>query len=194
MSLTALSVGSGTAAFNFTGGTLQAGGAATNVAMLLNGAAVIDASGHTMTIQGLVTTSGLTDLNFDVTSPGGVARVMIGSGGLIVNPNTAISFGVNPTIVGDYPLIGGEIGTPLLSDFVLPLAPVGESYSLAIIAGQIDLVVAAVPEPSTFALLGVGAVCLIGCGGLRRRWPRLLVPKGHWTTTPDQRDIRNIPR
>ena len=78
------------------------------------------------------------------------APLTIGSGGLTLNPNAAISFGNDPTTLGDYPLINGAIGTPLLSDFVLPIAPASE-HSLAIIGGQIELAVSAVPEPSTLA-------------------------------------------
>ena len=61
---------------------------------------------------------------------------------------------MNPTAVGDYPLINGLIGTPLLSDFVLPTAPAGLSYGLVNNGTSIDLVVSAVPEPGTMALLG----------------------------------------
>ena len=160
--------GSGAAAFNFTGGTLQASGTGTvTVGLPLNGAAVIDTDGHAMSIQQLVTTSGLTDLNFNLTTPGGAAPLTIGAGGLTLNPNTAISFGIDPTTLGDYPLIDGTIGSPLLSDFTLPAAPAGDRYSLAVVGGQIELVVSAVPEPSALALLGVGAVGLFGY--IRRR-------------------------
>ena len=181
--------GQGTAAFNFTGGTLQANGGTTNIAMSLTGAGTIDLNGHHMTIQGLTTTSGVTDLNF---ATPGVDLLTIGSGGLTVTPTTHISFGTNPTVVGDYELITGNIGTPTLSDFILPTAPSGETYSLSTTAnsGYIDLVVtssgmmmgasmaavhepstnvAAVPEPSTFVLLGIGAMALAGCAWRRRR-------------------------
>ena len=83
---------------------------------------------------------------------------MIGSSGLTLNPNTAITFGSDPTALGDYRLIGGNIGTPDLSDFSLPDAPAGERYSLSMSVdpGYIDLVVA-VPEPSTLLLLAAAA-------------------------------------
>ena len=46
----------------------------TNINIPLNGAATIDTNGNSMTILGLVTTSGLTTLNFDLTAPGGSAH------------------------------------------------------------------------------------------------------------------------
>ena len=109
MVVNGVAVGSGTGTFNFTGGTLQAGAATTNFGIPLNGAATIDTNGHTMAMQNLVTTTGVTDLNFDLSSPGGSAPLVIGSQGLIVNPNTAISFGTDPKLLGDYPLIGGTM-------------------------------------------------------------------------------------
>ena len=176
-------MGAGTGTFNFTGGTLQASAGTTNIAMPLSGAATVDMNGHHMSIQKLVTTSGLTDLNF---ATPGTDLLTIGSGGLTVSPTTYISFGTNPTVVGDYELITGNIGTPTLSDFVLPTAPSGEIYSLSTTAnsGYIDLVVglsggpmipaasaspAAVPEPSTFVLLGIAVMALAGYTWRRQR-------------------------
>ena len=157
------------AAFNFTGGTLQASGTGiVGIYVPLNGAATIDTNGRAMTIQQLVTTSGVTDLNFDLTAPAARPRLR-SARATSPNPNTTISFGTDPTTPGDYPLIGGTIGAPLLSDFVLPATPAGEQYSLVLVAGNIKLVVAAIPEPSTFVLLAAGAVGLLGCDWRRKR-------------------------
>ena len=104
---------SGTSTFNFTGGTLQAAQAGdwtTNIAVPLSGTATIDMNGCDVTIQSLVTSSGLTDLNF--LSPGIGEMLFIGSGGWTVAPKTAITFEWPPIDPGDYPLFGGKIGTP----------------------------------------------------------------------------------
>ena len=82
-----------------------------------------------------------------------------------IAPNTAISFGTNPTVLGDYPLFNGNISGFNAADFVLPTAPAGDTYSLQVIAGNVDLVVAAVPEPGTLVLFGVGFVSLLGLPG-----------------------------
>ena len=121
----------------------------------------------TLTIGSLLTSSKLT-LNFDLTTPGGSGDLLTITNGLTVGQGTPITFGTNPpTVPGEYPLIGGNYGTPNLSYFDLPAAPVGETYSLATVGGYIDLVV--VPEPSTFALLGIGAIGLLGWAWRRRR-------------------------
>jgi hypothetical protein len=116
----------------------------------------------TLTIGSLITASNLT-LNFDVTTPGGSGDLLTVTNGLTVGPNTPISFGVDPTAFGEYPLIAvpSDFDTSTLGNFDLPTAPHGDAYSLAAIGGYIDLVVT-VPEPSTFALLAVAAIGLLG--------------------------------
>ena len=71
---------------------------------------------------------------------------------------------------GDYRLIGYGSLTGDLSDFNLPGTPPHFTYSLSttVDPGYIDLVVA-VPEPSTFALLGVAAIGLMGWAWRRTR-------------------------
>jgi autotransporter-associated beta strand protein len=114
----------------------------------------------TLTIGNLVTSSSLT-LNFDLTTPGGNSDLLIIAYCLTLVPHTALTFNTNPAD-GDYRLIGGNFGTPTLSDFDLPTPPPGEGYSLstAVDPGYIDLVV--VPEPGALALLAVGVIGLLG--------------------------------
>ena len=80
-----------------------------------------------------------------------------------VAAHTAITFGTNPTALGDYPLFGGDISGFNAANFILPAAPANETYSLQVVSGGVDLVVAAVPEPGTLALLGHGLLSLLAC-------------------------------
>ena len=120
-----------------------------------------------LTIGSLTTASYLTTLNFDLTTPGGSGDLLTISNSLTLAQHTAITFGTPPMTNGYYPLIGGNFGTPDLSYFDLPAAPLGERYSLIVDQGYIDLVV--VPEPSTFALLAAAAIGLLGYAWRRRR-------------------------
>ena len=94
---------------------------------------------------GGLTTSGLTTLAFDLTTPSGSGDLLVvGANGVTVNPSTNIGFSSLPTTTGNYRLIEGTIVSGTLSNFVLPAAPRGETYSLSTAAnpGYIDLVVA----------------------------------------------------
>ncbi len=164
--------GSGTVTLN--GGTLASstsGGSISGAVQVGSVASEIAPGGigsvGTLTIGSLITTSNLT-LNFDLTTPGGNGDLLTITNGLTVGQGTPITFGTNPpTAPGDYPLIGGNFGTPNLSYFDLPAAPAGETYSLTTVGGYIDLVV--VPEPSTSVLLGAAAIGLLGYARRRRR-------------------------
>lgn len=83
----------------------------------------------TMALVGLAASRNVT-FHFDLTSPGGSNDlIVVGSGGLTVDPGTAIVFGTPPTAPGHYRLFGGTFGSPDLGNFVLP-EPEGE-YSLS---------------------------------------------------------------
>ena len=87
-----------------------------------------------MTTQGLVTASSLVNPDLNFQTPG-VDLLTIGSGGMNIAPNTAISFGTKPTAAGDYELMTGDISGFNAANFVLPTAPAGDTYSLQVVSG-----------------------------------------------------------
>jgi autotransporter-associated beta strand protein len=158
------------------GGTLAsdpiAGGSISGEVLPGSGASVIAPGGlgsvGKLTIGSLVTASNLT-LDFELTTPGGSNDLLTITNSLTLNPNTAITFGTDPTAYGDYRLISYGSFAGSLSDFDLPGAPPNTMYTLSttVDPGYIDLVVA-VPEPSTLVLLGTAAIGLLGWAWRRR--------------------------
>ena len=130
--------------------------------------ASLNLSGQQVNPEGLATlvSSVNPDINFQTA---GVDLMTIGDLGMNLAGHTAISFGANPTVLGDYPLFAGNISGFNAANFLLPAAPVGDTYSLQVISGGVDLVVAAVPEPGTLALLGAGLMSLLGFAWRRRK-------------------------
>jgi autotransporter-associated beta strand protein len=113
---------------------------------------------------GGVTSSNLTTFNFDLGSPVSGGSYTGDLVDLTAAPTfalgTNISFGTNPTALGDYRLFEGVFGSPTLSNFVLPTPPGGDSYALStsVDSGYIDLVVAAAGPPTlTWNNTGAGA-------------------------------------
>ena len=130
--------------------------------------AAFNLNGTQQTTEGLVTASSLVppDLNFQTP---GTDLLTIGDQGMNLAGLTAISFGTNPATPGDYELMTGNITGFNAANFVLPTAPAGDTYSLQVVSGNVDLVVAAVPEPGTLALLGAGLMSLLGVAWRRRK-------------------------
>ncbi len=151
--LSAVSQASGSAAFSFSGGTLQAGSAfSTSVAMTLgnSGGATFDTAGYSVTLSGSL--SGPGSLTLD-DSLGTGTLILAGTnyytGGTIVDAGKLVV--TNPAAL----LSGGNlsVGADAVSIFA-PLAAAAQSPT-------------AVPEPSTFVLLGFAAI-----GFMRRKWVR----------------------
>ncbi len=161
---------------NLISGTLEGGGNGSLLGNVSAGAATIEPGG-TLSIGGL-TTNGLSDLSFDLGVQTGTDTVTlgdlldIGSIGASIAPGTSITFSSSGLQVGDwFRLIGGSdesalVSSGQLSNFTLPAAPAGETYSLSstVDPGYIDLVVSAspVPEPTAMGALGVLATGLLG--------------------------------
>jgi fibronectin-binding autotransporter adhesin len=140
--------------------TLNGGTLASGVSTRIGPAVVAGSGAHviapggvgsvgTLMLVGGLTTAANTTLDFDLGAP-----VAGGSytGDLIAFPgnNTGfnatggtITFGSNPTLLGNYRLFSGTFGSPTLSNLTLPAAPSHETYALSTTAdsGFIDLVV-----------------------------------------------------
>ena len=179
--LKSLSKGSGTAAFNFGGGTLQANGTlSTSLPMTLTGTggnANIDTAGYTITLSG------------QLSGPGGLNKIGLGtlilSGVNNYTGDTDVSAGVlsltHPDLydgssvsVGPGALLNLTYsGTDTVRSLILGgiQEPPG-LYNAADSGGYITgmgTIQVAVPEPSTLVLLGIGAIALFGCAWLRRK-------------------------
>ena len=148
------------------GGQLQFQGYST----IAPGYGVLSTAG-TITINQLLVQGG--SLEFDVlqrqgSTGGDVLNVTDPNGLNGIASGTQIVLGTDPTAAGDYELITGNITGFDPANFVLPTAPAGDTYSLAVVGGSVDLVVA-VPEPGTLALLGRGLMSLLTFAWRRRR-------------------------
>jgi formylglycine-generating enzyme len=157
--LSALGQGSGTATFNFGGGTLGASAAwSSSLSMNLSGIggpATIDASGGSISLSGnLSGNGGLTEVGSGLLILSGsntyTGGTKIETGTLVVLNSTALPDGSSLTV--------GAVGTLLFN----PAAHLLAVESLAAQASPI-------PEPSTLALLIVGAAGLLAFVWRRRR-------------------------
>ena len=122
-----------------------------------------------LSIGGLTTTL-LATLDFDL-GPGPASGhevtngdlLTLGSGTISIGPGTNLSIDAAPIAGDDYRLIGGNISSINLNDFVLPSAPTGLQYGLSktVDPGYIDLTVTAVPEPGSLCVIGISMAVLL---------------------------------
>ena len=169
------------ASLNFTGGTLQFSGPlpfgySVNIATSrINGAATIDMNGTHVVLDRSRHHVGLDRPETSTRPAWTCSRSAMPAMGRTDGPSIRTrpsASTMSRRLQGDYPLImlasPASLGTPTLSDFVLPTAPAGVTYSLVNNGSSIDLIVA-VPEPGTLALLGAGLFGLLGYAWRRRK-------------------------
>lgn len=152
MVASASALGSGTLTLN--GGNLIAGPSGGTIAGLVqagNAAHTIAPGGGglytgVLTLNGGLAANMNTTFSFNLGAPvsGNSYNgdlIILGGSGLTGSGN--ITFVTDPTMSGDYRLFGGSYGSPTLSNFVLPSAPPGDTYTLSTTAdsGYLDLVV-----------------------------------------------------
>jgi chondroitin AC lyase len=165
----------GTGNVTLNGGTLASAGIGTITGNVVGGTGPFTlAPGGVGTIGDLsvggLTTSLLATLDFDL-GPGPASGhevtngdlLTLGSGTISIGPGTNLSFDAAPVAGDDYRLIGGNISSINLNDFVLPPAPSGLQYGLSttVDPGFIDLTVTAVPEPGSLCVIGISLAALL---------------------------------
>jgi fibronectin-binding autotransporter adhesin len=148
--LPALFQGTGTAVLNISGGTLQANRAFSTVVPIVlgtsGGGATLDTAGFSVAISGSVSgTGGLTKIGGGELTLNGTdsytGNTLVKAGTLVLASNTAITNGTSLAV---------GAGATLVFDSMAAAAP-------AVVPGGAG----AVPEPSSFALLGAAALGLL---------------------------------
>ena len=157
--LAGLAQGPGTATFNFSGGTLQAGGSfSSSVPMQLSGTDAIDTNGALVTLSGALSDAGSGSL----TKLGAGTLVLSGSnsylGGTIVSEGTLVVTNGNAIADGTSLTVGTGA-----SQFLGSPATAGSA-----VANIPAFAASAVPEPSTLVLLGAAAILALFYGKRRR--------------------------
>ena len=190
LNVKSLSGGSGTAAFNFGGGTLKAGATLTTMLPMTlteaGGDANVDTAGYAVTLSG------------PLSGPGGLDKLDTGtltlSGANTYGGLTTVSAGTldltgasawNPVVnLGGADITGGQLVFDYSGGAADPEATIaallgrtiyttvaGDRVSLFdnTITDQVVLSLVAVPEPSTLILFGINAISLLAFAWRRRR-------------------------
>lgn len=148
----------GTGAVTVSGGTLQIG--ATN----LTGIASLTVTAGTLnTTDGSITTTGAFTLDGGTWVIGNIIDAITAGSFTLTSGLIDLSGFTNKSTAGTYSLIDGT-GTSAFSDANFTNGDTSFSYS---IAGNGDLIVSVVPEPSTYGIIGAGALASLAL--VRRR-------------------------
>ena len=150
-------------------GTLGGNGRAGSVTVNPGGHLAPGASAGTLTLTGNLTLSAGARLDFDLAGPNASDKIAMASSTLMLNGQQFSDFTFTPLAgfgPGQYTLIdAGTITGSLGSNRDGTIG--GLPATLSTSGG--DLVLNVVPEPSTFVLLGMGAVGLLGFAWRRRK-------------------------
>ena len=116
---------------------------------------------------GLSATSGLT-MAFKLTSPGSSDALDMAGGNFTLSGNVTVNLSAFGTVQeGTYTLASGTAGTGVWSDggatfaFTPPAGASVTGYDFDTTNDQFTVTLGAAPEPSTYALMGLGAVFLV---------------------------------
>ena len=185
-------------------GPVQAGSGAHTIAP---GFGLSPGTFGTLTLSGGLTTNSNTTLAFNlgttttstVNGPIYLGDLLNVSGpGLTVSGSPDITFGTDPSVAGDYRLIGGSFGSPAIGNFVLPASPGGVTYSLTTTddPGFIDLKVISAGN-STLSLPGTALTINMHVGdsgtpGVSSVTNSNLTDSGHFTATSTGTDALTL--
>jgi hypothetical protein len=177
----------GPGTINVSGSGILAGGGTVGVNTVVgSGGTIAPSDAANMTVSALTLNMG-SNLSYNLSVPGqlgptyggGNDLVTVNSSLILSTSNGAITVNI-PTGsfggAGTYELLSyGSTNTTNVNEFVTGAVPAGYTYTFvdvpgALGAGQFNLIVSAVPEPSTFVLCGIG---LAGLLAARRRAKRI---------------------
>ncbi len=153
------------------GGTLAgAGGVGGNVIVDAGGAIAAGNGGGTLAIAGNLQIAGGSTLAFELGSDLATSDLLAVSGGLTYSGSGVITLSLSGTAAaGTYTLITFSSSNLSASDFQVESA---DGTEATVIVSDTSVTVQVVPEPSTWAILGLGGGIALGWARLRRRQGR----------------------